>query len=654
MKRVNLHAVINRKFPILMASLLAGVVYLSSCNKDESNGPAPTLTLSATTASNSPGTQVSTVVTVDAAEGGKILKTTVNGAADTSLPDVDLAGENSKAVTVNYTVPANAVVGSTIVIAFQAIDKKDQNSPSTTFSVTVSAVPSKQIVDVPQGSITADTHWTADKIYRLNGFVRVGQDDKGAGEVSPSVKATATLTIDAGTTIYGKEGTGSVPPGALIVQRGSKIIANGTVDKPIIFTSAKAPGTRKSGDWSGVILCGKGINNLKGSGAAGADGVGELEGGYGAFHGGGASADNADNSGSMKYVRIEYAGYPINPNQEINGLTFGSVGSGTVIDYIQVTYANDDSFEWFGGAVTAKHLIAYKGIDDDFDTDNGFSGRVQFGLGIRDATIADQSGSNGFEADNDGSGTQNQPFTSPQFSNMTLVGPKYQSNTTIAVQFFMGAHLRRNVRQTIINSVITAYPTGVFIDGTAGTPSAVDNANNGDLVLKNNILAGVENWGGNGFGSASTADERTADASLPFSVPQTAGSSTLGDYNHPAPPRGRVVAAGLISSGSNPYSNGVFGLGTDQQINSMSGMLWFSGNNTVLPKWQDAGINASMFEPLNGTPTLVPASGSALLSGYNFAGYPSFESVAYRGAFGTTDWTQGWVNWTPQSVDYSK
>ena len=107
----------------------------------------------------------------------------------------------------------------------------------------------------------------------------------------------------------------------------------------------------------------------------------------------------------MKYVRIEYPGIAYSPNNEINGLTFGGVGRGTTIDYIQVSYSGDDSYEWFGGTVNCKHLIAYRGWDDDFDTDFGYQGKLQFLVGLRDPEVADQSGSNGFESDNDGSGS---------------------------------------------------------------------------------------------------------------------------------------------------------------------------------------------------------------------------------------------------------
>ncbi|MBI1766922.1 MAG: Ig-like domain repeat protein [Bacteroidetes bacterium] len=621
----------------ILASLVmvgAFMLILSSCTKTESNKPAPTISLSSSSTSNVAGSQVSTTVTINAPEGGKTLSVTINGVADANFADGTLSGAVSKDITYNYSIPANAAVNTVYTISFQVTDNKNQQSIVSTFVVIVSAVPSKTIIDVPAGNITTDTHWTADKIYRLNGFVRVGTDAHTGPGTAPTISATATLTIDAGTVIYGKSGT---PGGTLIVQRGSKIIANGTASNPIVFTSEKSAGSRKAGDWGGFVICGKSANNITTSTSTATPGIEELEGGYGGFHGGGASPDLADNSGSISYVRVEFAGYPINPNQEINGVTFGSVGSGTTFHHVQVTYANDDSFEWFGGTINADHLIAYKGIDDDFDTDNGFSGQVQFGLGIRDQGIADQSGSNGFECDNDANGSSNTPYTNATFSNMTIIGGKATSGTTINLQFQNGAQIRRNAKQDVINSFITAYPNGVYIDNAL--PGTIANATAGELVFKNNVLAGVEGWGGNGFGSSATADEITV-----------LGLSAAGS-NHPNAPKGRVVAGGVGS-----FSNGTFGTYTEAQISSQNPIVWFAANNTVKAKWSDAtiGLNSNIFEPLNGAPTLLPANGSILLSGADFTGYTGFTTVAYKGAFGATDWTLGWVNWNPQISDYTK
>ena len=245
--------------------------------------------------------------------------------------------------------------------------------------------------EVIQGNITSNMTLTADKTYLLKDIVRV--------------MSGATLTIEPGTIIYGENAT----QGSLIIERGGKIMAEGTVDKPIVFTSEfNKPGSAQTptyGDWGGIILLGKAPINVPGDTA-------KIE-GPGDYYGGGVNPDPDDNSGVMKYVRIEYPGIAYSPNNEINGLTFGGVGRGTTIDYVQVSYSGDDSYEWFGGTVNCKHLIAYRGWDDDFDTDFGFQGKLQYLVGIRDPEIADASESNGFESDNDGSGSVNTPRTSP-------------------------------------------------------------------------------------------------------------------------------------------------------------------------------------------------------------------------------------------------
>jgi len=655
------------------ASLALGLaVSLSSCKDDDPILAAPTVTLSTAAASSTAGSKVTTSVQVDSPEGGKTLTILVNGVANSALPDVTLDGTTAQTVPVEFTIPATASIGQTFGITFVATDMKDQSSTQGVFTVTVSDVAAKQIVDIGTYSTntgityTTDQHWTADKIYRINGFVRIGADTHSGNGVAPKITGTATLTIDAGTVIIGRAGT---PGGTLIIQRGSKLVAIGTAAKPIIFTSEKVAGTRKAGDWGGLVLCGLAQNNITGSISTGENGVEELEGAYGGFHGGisGAAADigtlnNADNSGTIQYVRVEFAGYPINPNQEINGITFGSVGSGTTFDHVQVTYSNDDSFEWFGGTVKAKNLIAYKGLDDDFDTDNGFSGKVQFGLGIRDQNIADQSGSNGFESDNDANGSNNLPYTSAQFVNMTIIGGKAVFNTTINLQFQNGAQIRRNSQLNVINSLITGYPNGIFIDDTkigAGASGVLANAAAGSLLLKANVLAGVDGWGGNGFGSKATDDE--------LSVLGIANAGA----NAANVPRGLAVAGGKTGS----FANGVFAFpGTagaagvqgggggnyvESTISGVTPINWFNVSNKVIAKWSDAtvGLNANVFEPLNGNPTLGP-TGALLTSGADWSWTPDgfFKQVSYRGAFGTDgDWTTGgWVNWNPQLTDYSK
>ena len=221
------------------------------------------------------------------------------------------------------------------------------------------------------------------------------------------IASGAELTIEPGTVIKGDKQTKA----ALIVEPGGKLYAQGTAQKPIVFTSEEAKGNRKPGDWGGLIICGNARNN---------QGQMQIEGGPRTKHGG---SNDSDNSGIISYVRVEFAGYPFERDKEINGITFGSVGSGTQVDHLQVSYCNDDSYEWFGGTVNAKYLVAYKGWDDEFDTDNGFSGKVQFGLSVRDSRIADTSQSNGFESDNCADGAAVDPYTTATFSNITFIGP---------------------------------------------------------------------------------------------------------------------------------------------------------------------------------------------------------------------------------------
>jgi hypothetical protein len=306
-----------------------------------------------------------------------------------------------------------------------------------------------------KGRISANRTLTANNVYKLRGLVYVTNG--------------AILTIEPGTKIVGEAGKN----GGLIITRSCKIIADGTADKPIVFTSEAATPTR--GDWAGIVILGNAPTN---SAFNGLQGVGEIEGGVNNSDGLGLygtpvtqQQNPADNSGILRYVRIEYAGYAFLPDKEINGLTFGGVGSQTIVDYVQVSYSNDDAFEWFGGTVNCKHLIAFKTLDDDFDTDNGFSGKIQFGIALRDSTVADISRSEAFESDNNASGGSIAPQTAPVFSNMTVMGPRAATNNIGNSLYVWGAQIRRNSSMSLCNSIIMGYPNGLYIDATLGTPT---------------------------------------------------------------------------------------------------------------------------------------------------------------------------------------
>lgn len=318
-------------------------------------------------------------------------------------------------------------------------------------------------VVVLQGRITRDSTLTADKQYLLRGFV--------------TVERGATLRIEPGTIIYGEKET----KGSLIIKRGGKIYANGTKDRPIVFTSAQPRGQRAAGDWGGIIILGEAPINVPGGTAVIEGGLGD-DGIYG-----GNNPD--DSSGVFRYVRIEFPGVPYQPDNEINGLTLGGVGRKTLIEYVQVSYSGDDAFEWFGGNVNAKYLVSYRTLDDDFDSDFGWSGKVQFALALRDPNIADISGSNGFESDNDGQGTTNTPRTSPIFSNVTIVGPMPDTTFTgYNPNYRRGAHLRRSTRMNMYNSVIFGWPVGILLDGS----NVVNDAQNDTLQIRNVVIAGIK------------------------------------------------------------------------------------------------------------------------------------------------------------------
>lgn len=324
-------------------------------------------------------------------------------------------------------------------------------------------------IAAPNNNITTNTTWTADNVYLLD-------------DAYVYVTNGATLTIEPGTVIRG------AGKGALIICRGSKIMAQGTETNPIIFTSSQAEGDRDFGDWGGVVICGSAQHNISTGVDAPAEGgiAKPLPSGDGR-HGGN---NDDDNSGVLSYVRIEFPGIPLSgaANSEINGLSLYSVGRNTKIDHIQVSYSGDDSYEWFGGTVDAKYLVAYKTWDDDFDTDNGYRGRVQFGVAFRDSRFADQSGSTAFESDNDKDGSLNTPFTTPVFSNMTIIGPKWNGNPDTTNSLFTRVvHHRRSSRFSLFNSLLSAWPTGYYVDKRVVSANLCGNLSD----VENNVLAGM-------------------------------------------------------------------------------------------------------------------------------------------------------------------
>jgi hypothetical protein len=249
----------------------------------------------------------------------------------------------------------------------------------------------------------------------------------------------ATVTFEAGCVVV----SDVAEKGALIIERGAKIIAQGTSTSPIVFTSGKAIGSRAPGDWGGIILLGKAPTNRP------LDPAPVIEGGVGRQYGG---TDPFDESGVLRFVRIEYAGIAAEPGSEINGLTCGGVGSGTIIENVMVSFGNDDAFEFFGGTVNAKNLIALATADDDFDFDFGYSGKIQFAVAMRKPDFVDAGDAgNGVECDNDASGSNATPITRPLMSNFTIVGPNDATGTAANHNFSM--RWRRRTQFIVRNSI---------------------------------------------------------------------------------------------------------------------------------------------------------------------------------------------------------
>jgi hypothetical protein len=279
------------------------------------------------------------------------------------------------------------------------------------------------------GNINTTTTLTSDKVWTLKGYVYVTDGAK--------------LIIQPGTTIV----SDVAEKGALCIERGSQIIAEGTQSKPIVFTSGRPEGQRSPGDWGGIVILGRAKTNRSSEPI--------IEGGIGRPYGG---TNDSDNSGVMRYVRIEYAGIAALPNSEINALTLGGVGNGTILENIQTVYANDDAFEFFGGTVNGKNLYAFATADDDFDFDFGYTGTITNGIAKRDPQFVDSGDAgNGVECDNDGTGSSAQPYTHPKLFNMILVGPNVSS---ALANHNLGLRFRRATQFTMKNSIVWGWMKG--------------------------------------------------------------------------------------------------------------------------------------------------------------------------------------------------
>lgn len=603
-----------KKLNLLAFAILA--IGLVMCSDDNKIQPAATLVADPSSGSGKPGEVITVNIAFTAPNGAKDLHVFVDGVEDDV---VSLAGVASP-TTYDFTVPADAEVGSSINLGFQVYDNQNFPSALTNFVVNVG--------ETLQGTLATMTLDAAQQ-YFLKGQVFVPNG--------------ATLTIPAGTILKGDK----VTKATLIVQPGGKLVTQGTSTNPVVFTSALPVGARDRGDWGGVIILGNAFVNQPAKptieGITPAQTYGQSGPGEGA-----TPATNAnENSGSIQYTRIEYAGIELTPNNETNSLTMGGVGNGTTIEYVQVSYGGDDGFEWFGGTVNGKYLVSHSTWDDDFDTDFGWGGNVQFGLVVRNTFFADQSGSNAFESDNGPNGNTiagvcdgatQAGCTRGVFSNITVLGPRDFNNGTGAAQnaaraisgnFQNAAHIRRRTSISIFNSVFTGFPVGIRLDDQ-GT---IDNLN---------VAAG-------------------AAGNYAYNILASPNTGVLGTLTTSS----NVAFATGLSSGDATFVQTYFNANNNTLVNPTAPAPWSPVPGTPagsVDPYPGLGLNAAMFWGASSAATYpsnpsFATSAGTVATGANFShaklAVAFFNATGtYRGAFGATDWTDGWAEFQPINKVY--
>lgn len=408
------------------------------------------------------------------------------------------------------------------------------------------------------------------------------------------VRDGAVLTLEPGTVVFGDKAS----KGTLVVDLGGKIIAEGTAAEPIVFTSSQKSESRDRGDWGGIVILGKARVNQPNA---------VIEGISPAIIYGGA--DDNDNSGILKYVRVEYAGIELTPNNETNSITMGGVGKGTTMEYCQVSYGGDDGFEWFGGTVNGKYFISLGMWDDCYDIDYGWSGHLQFALSVRYPSFADQSGSNIIETDSAPSDTNpaGNFYTTGVVSNLTGIGPIYQrvnnAYNSVSGNYQHCIDMRRYTSLTIANSVFVGMPRGIRFNQYSAYERYVG-ANATGFLLKNIMSAPTTRYA---IGTANAGYSDAAVTTLWTATNTTDINTTVQDY--------------YATLGINP--------------------------NTFY------GANTTNFYPLN--PNFEVTSG-LLTYGAEFTNAKLTNAyltpTSYRGAFGTTDWTNGWAEFVPNLKQY--
>jgi hypothetical protein len=564
-----------KKWLHILPVLVVFWVVLLACKKEPE--PAP----------GSATPTISTINPTSAPVGSTIAITGTNFSTTPTSNTVLIGGAVATVVSASSSqlvvvVPPGATTTGTVSVS-TAAGQTAQNSVSFTVS-------SKPVVE-KQGTIRANTVWSKDTIYVLRGFVYVATN--------------YTLTIQPGTVIRGagpeRDPEGLNRAGTLIVERVGKLIADGTAAAPIVFTSNKAAGQRNYGDWGGIVLIGKSLINRPGTTTY----LGGVRGTTETYN------EPEDNSGILRYVRIEFAGVTVagSTNGQVSALTMYGVGNGTIIDNVQVSYCRNHSFAWYGGSVNSRHLVALRTSTNDFNTDWGYYGKVQFGVGLRDPEVAGPAGAvaNGIYSQNFDPGENatgipltNQngaPKTAPVFTNMSIFAtngtPSAATTSRGGGNFQAGLHLTRNTAISVYNSLFYGFPEGLRLEGTS--TGTLANVTGGSLDLK-------------GVTVANSLTPIVGGGAISTDLATTYFSNTTRSN--------QIVASSAVAS-----------------------LL----------------LNSATFNLTS--PAFLLQSGSPLLTGAVTSGKVAdsfFTQTTYRGAFGTENWLQGWTNFDPQNVNYDR
>ncbi|NJN64475.1 MAG: hypothetical protein HC882_06065 [Acidobacteria bacterium] len=369
----------------------------------------------------------------------------------------------------------------------------------------VAALPIAQAANINvNANITSSETWTSDNTYILGGVIYV---ENGA-----------TLTIEPGTVVRGRPApAGTTTPGTLVISRGAKLDAQGTATAPIVFTDLNDdnvggnPGTAPydtlenalalTGQWGGVILLGRTYVAFNTAAAADPARTNQIEGltaagGLGLY--GGCSTFTPsifpncddDDSGSLEYVSIRYAGFNVSANNEINGLTMGAVGRGTDISFVEVLQNKDDAFEWFGGTVNSKNIIGAVGGDDTIDHDEGFRGKIQFAFVVQGTPASDKSDKMG-ELDGGNGPDSSLPLALPTIYNVTAIGLGAEKAYTNALQN-TALHFRDNTGGRWYNSAFLDFGGATTcIEGGSSAGTETGNNTSGQRAITDYVNDGA-------------------------------------------------------------------------------------------------------------------------------------------------------------------